>query len=160
MADMKKESSKSSSKRDEKKADSDKSSKKSTTASKTSEKKEAVNKKKEIPVVVPSANFDLKNYSEKYVGHTKVTRLLFIAERYAEKQGDAYKLVVDALKSGKNTTAYRKLFEKLGNQLGAGYQFDQPWADVLDKQFMVEMEELENNLVNYKNNLLREQQRV
>jgi hypothetical protein len=43
---------------------------------------------------------------------------------------------------------------------GAGYTFDQPWADVLDKQFMVEMEELENNLQNYKNNLLREQQRV
>jgi hypothetical protein len=46
-----------------------------------------------------------------------VTRLLFIAERYAGRQGDAYKMAVDALKSGKNTTTYRKLYEKLGSQL-------------------------------------------
>jgi len=120
--------------------------------------------KKETPVVVPSPNFDLDKYAAMYEGHTKVSRLLFIAERYQGKQLYSFKLAADALKQGKNTGAYRKLYETLGDKLvkefGAAYKFEQPWADQLDKAFMVEMEELENALQNYKTNLLREQQRV
>src|SRR5688572_14311864 len=79
------------SKHTDKKSSTDKkeSSKKSTDK-KASDKKDS--KKKEIPVVVPSSNFDLNQYASRYEGHTLVTRLLFIAERYLEKQGDAYKL--------------------------------------------------------------------
>jgi len=86
--------------------------------------------------------------------------MLFIADRYLEKQGLAYKLAVETLKKGKNTSAYRRIFEKVGDQLGAGFQFDSFWADSLDKNFNVEQEELENALQNYKNNLLRENQRT
>jgi COP9 signalosome complex subunit 1 len=143
---------------DKKSTDKKDTSKKSSSDSKKTDKKDI--KKKEIPIVVPSANFDIKQYASRYEGHTLVTRLLFIAERYLEKQGDAYKLTVDALKKGKNTSTYRRLFEKIGNQLGSGYTFEQSWADQLDKAFMTEMEELEAALVNYKNNLLREQQRT
>jgi COP9 signalosome complex subunit 1 len=148
------------SKHSDKKSTSDKkdSSKKSSETKKPSDKKEP--KKKEIPVVVPSAFFDLNQYAARYEGHTQVTRLLFIAERYLEKQGPSYKLAIDSLKKGKNTSTYRRLFEKIGNVLGTGYTLEQSWADQLDKAFMSEMEELEAALQNYKNNLLREQQRT
>lgn len=117
------------SKHSDKKSTTDKksdSTKKSTDSKKPTDKKDS--KKKEIPVVVPSALFDLNQYASRYEGHTQVTRLLFIADRYLEKQGETYKLAVDSLKKGKNTSAYRRLFEKLGNSLGAGYTLDQSWA--------------------------------
>jgi COP9 signalosome complex subunit 1 len=167
MADTKEKDKKKTDSKSEKTTDKTKHSK-STTDKKESSKKSSDSKsdkkdtpkKKEIPVVVPSALFDLNQYASRYEGHTQVTRLLFIAERYLEKQGPTYKLAFDSLKKGKNTSTYRRLFEKLGNALGPGYTLEQSWADQLDKAFMAEMEELEAALQNYKNNLLREQQRT
>jgi hypothetical protein len=134
--DSKSEKTTDKSKHTDKKSTTDKkdSSKKSTDSKKTVDKKDS--KKKEIPVVVPSNFFDLNQYAARYEGHTQVARLLFIAERYLEKQGPAYKLAIDSLKKGKNTSSYRRLFEKLGNQLGPGYTLEQSWADQLDKAFM------------------------
>jgi len=81
---------------------------------------------------------------------------LHIADRYPEKAIEAYKMAIDALKQTKNTSQYRKLFEKVGDKLGSGYQLDSAWADGVDKKAQVQQDELESLLNNYRTNLMRQ----
>lgn len=111
-------------------------------------------------VVVPSAEFDLNTYISRYEGNTKIARLLFIAERFPEKQVEATKMAVDALKLTKNTTLYKKVFEKVGDKLGTGYTYDSQWADGTDKKAQATNDELEAALNNYKTNLIRKKIRT
>jgi len=109
-------------------------------------------KKEKALVVTPSPEFNLNEYASRYTGHTKIARLLFIAERYPEKQLEATKMAVEALKLTKNTTLYRKVYEKAGDKLGA---MDSAWADGVDKKAQTQYDELESLLNNYKTNLMR-----
>eukprot|EP01123_Difflugia_compressa_P000756 TRINITY_DN1087_c0_g1_i1.p1 TRINITY_DN1087_c0_g1~~TRINITY_DN1087_c0_g1_i1.p1 ORF type:complete len:514 (-),score=129.54 TRINITY_DN1087_c0_g1_i1:160-1635(-) len=111
-------------------------------------------------IVVPSSDFNLQEYASRYDGHTKIVRLLFIAERYPEKQPEAYKLAIDALKLTKNTNLYRKVFDKVGDKLGTGYSYDSSWADGVDKKAQATNDELENLLNSYRQNLIRKKIRT
>lgn len=116
---------------------------------------------KKIPVVVPSKDFDLETYINRYDGHTKVNRLLFIAERYPEKQGLCYRLATEELKKGRNTSAYRKLFETMGDKLAqAGVQPDFSWADGVDKLTSFESDSLDSEWQNHKTNQNRKKLRA
>lgn len=109
-------------------------------------------KKEKQLVVNPSAEFNLSEYANRYTGHTKIARLLFIAERYPDKQVESIKMAVEALKQTKNTSLYRKVFEKWSDKLGS---LDSAWADGVDKKAQTQHDELESLLNNYKTNLMR-----
>jgi len=42
--------------------------------------------------------FDLESYGSAYIGHTKILRLIFIAEHCPEIEKEAYKLAIDEIK--------------------------------------------------------------
>jgi len=112
--------------------------------------------KREVKIVSPSGNFDLDEYISQYTGHTKINRLLFIAERCPQLMIKAYRMAVDELKTSKNTFQYRRLYEKIGeSSLGEGYNFDAYWADTVDKRAQVNLDRLEADLQNYRTNVLR-----
>jgi hypothetical protein len=48
-------------------------------------------------------HFDLESYINKYTGHTKIARLIFIAEKSEALRNDAYKLALDEIKQTSNT---------------------------------------------------------
>uniref|UniRef100_A0A6B2L483 PCI domain-containing protein n=1 Tax=Arcella intermedia TaxID=1963864 RepID=A0A6B2L483_9EUKA len=102
----------------------------------------------------------MEQYASRYEGQTKIARLMFIAERYLEKQGESYKMAIDAIKLTKNTNLYRKVFEKIGDKLGSGYTFDSAWADGIDKKAQVTHDELEALLNTYRQNLIRKKIRT
>jgi len=64
------------------------------------------------------------------------------------------------LKTTKNTTLYRKVFEKVGDRLGSGYVYDASWADGVDKKAQAQQDELESLLNGYKTNLIRKKIRT
>ena len=47
-------------------------------------------------------HFDLEAYINKYTGHTKIVRLIFIAEKSESLRNDAYKLALDEIKHTSN----------------------------------------------------------
>jgi COP9 signalosome complex subunit 1 len=110
--------------------------------------------------VTPSDLFDLNNYASAYTGYTKVERLVLIAERSKKHRAEALKMAIDELKKGSNTITYRKLYEKIGDELGAGYAFDQHWADSQDMKSQQTLERLEMELNGHKTNLIKESIRV
>eukprot|EP01122_Echinamoeba_exundans_P003112 TRINITY_DN13265_c0_g1_i1.p1 TRINITY_DN13265_c0_g1~~TRINITY_DN13265_c0_g1_i1.p1 ORF type:complete len:464 (-),score=128.40 TRINITY_DN13265_c0_g1_i1:77-1264(-) len=65
-------------------------------------------------------------------------------------------MAIDELKKGSNTITYRKLFEKIGDELGSGYGFDQHWADSQDMKSQQTLERLEMELNGHKTNLIKE----
>ena len=83
-----------------------------------------------------------------------------MAERFPEKQAEATKMAIDALKQTKNTSLYRKVFEKVGDKLSTGYTYDSSWADGVDKKAQAQQDELETALNGHKANLIRKKIRV
>jgi len=78
--------------------------------------------------------FDLESYGSAYIGHTKILRLIFIAEHCPEIEKEAYKLAIDEIKKTINTVLYKELTSKVGDRLGPEYKLDQPWVDIIDKK--------------------------
>lgn len=110
--------------------------------------------------VTPSDLFQLEAYAASYHGYTKVERLLLVAERSKKHRPESLKMAIDELKKGSNTITYRKLFEKIGDELGGSYNFDQSWADNQDKKSQQTLERLEMELNGHKTNLIKESIRV
>jgi hypothetical protein len=107
-----------------------------------------------------SKEFDLENYIANYAGHTKIDRLIFIAEHCKDLELEAFKMAIDELKKTTNTVLYKQVTEKVGDRLGAGYRTDQAWIDSVDKRTAQQFEKLEQDLAGYKANLVKESIRV
>lgn len=58
------------------------------------------------------SSFDLSSYISNYSGHTKIKRLLFIAQQNENLRLKALKLAIDELKKGINTQLYKETYEK------------------------------------------------
>jgi len=111
---------------------------------------------KEVTYVIPSDNFDLHDYIRQYSGNTKIARLCFISERCPKYQKEANMMIIDELKANsKNTTLYRKIFEKVSDSLGEPYLFDSNWVDSVDKRAQVTLQTLDDDLQNFRNNVVR-----
>lgn len=52
---------------------------------------------------VAKGEFDLESYISNYTGHTKIDRLIFIAEHCKELELESYKMAIDELKKTTNT---------------------------------------------------------
>ncbi|WOL00110.1 COP9 signalosome complex subunit 1-like isoform X2 [Canna indica] len=94
---------------------------------------------------------DVETYAARYTGRTKVTRLLFIAERCGNErmQLDALRMAHDEIKKGKDTRLYREVTAKIGGRLGHRYDLDQSWVNAVDHGTEVPRKTLEKDLNGY-----------
>jgi len=104
---------------------------------------------------INSKEFDLESYISNYSSHTRIDRLIFIAEHCKELEQEAYKMAVDDLKKTTNTSLYKQVSEKI-----PGGKVDQSWIDNVDKKAQQSLERLETDLNAHKTNLIRESIRM
>jgi COP9 signalosome complex subunit 1 len=109
---------------------------------------------------ISSKEFDLESYISNYTGHTKIDRLVFVAEHCKELELDAYRMAIDELKRTTNTILYKQITEKVGDRLGPAYRTDQAWIDSVDKKAQQQLERLEMDLNGFKANLIKESIRM
>ncbi|KAE9605448.1 putative proteasome component (PCI) domain-containing protein [Lupinus albus] len=108
---------------------------------------------------------DIEVYASLYTGRTKIMRLLFLADRCAEKnnttmQLDALRIAHDEIKKGENTQLFREVVQKIDGRLGPDYDMDVAWAENVDRRAEQKKEKLENELNAYRTNLIKESIRM
>jgi len=118
------------------------------------EKKEdekAVEEAAGIPLIHPSAGFDLEAYASRYSGFGKYQRLVYIGQRCPELQLAAFRAAVTDVK--KVTLSPDLLAdvvssarECLGSALGDAYGLDEEWTRKVNRVFFDKMGRLENDL--------------
>lgn len=98
------------------------------------------------------SHFDLETYTSNYVGHTKIIRLRFIAEKCSDSamELEALRMALDEIKKGDNTQVYIETIERVRGRLGRGYQHDREWVNTKEKQAAQRQERLELELNGYK----------
>jgi len=121
-------------------------------------KRDEKEKKEVIQVQINPEDFDLESYINNYSGHTKIARLIFIAEHCKALEKDAYRMAIDELKKTMNTSLYRSLQERVGERLG--FPLDTQWVESTDKKAAAQQERLELELNGYKTNLIKESIRM
>jgi len=107
-----------------------------------------------------SKEFDLESYISNYSGHTKIRRLLFIAEHAPDLQVDALKMAIDELKHTMNVSKYKEITDFLGTRGGPDYVQDVSWIESQEKKAQQKSERLEMELNGYKTNLIKESIRM
>lgn len=105
---------------------------------------------------------DVEAYAALYSGRTKISRLVFIAERCGNQsmQLEALRMAYDEIKKGEDTSLYREVAAKIGGCLGPQYELDQAWAEAVDRRAEQRKEKLENELNGYRTNLIKESIRM
>lgn len=116
----------------------------------------AKEKKEIIQVVINPEDFDLESYVNNYAGHTKIARLLFIAEHCKALESESYKMAIHELKKTLNTNYLRNIIEKLGADKVKELGVDQSFLDGVDKKAVQQQDRLELELNSHKTNLIRE----
>jgi len=110
--------------------------------------------------------FDFESYIQSYSGHTKIDRLVFIADSIEELRREALLAAVALVKQTPNTTAYQRIMEKLAHcpsDDGGGSplaQVDHDWMVEKNRLAAQEREKLEAELTAYQSNHIRESIRV
>ncbi|KAI3957212.1 hypothetical protein MKW98_012087 [Papaver atlanticum] len=105
---------------------------------------------------------DVEVYAGLYSGRTKVTRLMFIADRCGNQvmKLDALRMAYEEIKKGENTNLFKEVVEKIDGKLGSEYCLDQTWVDTVDRKAEVRKEKLESELNAYRTNLIKESIRM
>eukprot|EP00457_Paulinella_chromatophora_P005199 gb/GEZN01005213.1/.p1 GENE.gb/GEZN01005213.1/~~gb/GEZN01005213.1/.p1 ORF type:complete len:491 (-),score=90.24 gb/GEZN01005213.1/:250-1722(-) len=96
--------------------------------------------------IVHHEKFDLQGYVNKYKGHGRAMRLSFIADHCPEKRDEAFRLLIEQLKTGIDTTFYSETCQRAGAELGAEYQEDASWVGTTNRHFIEKKNQLENAL--------------
>jgi len=114
--------------------------------------------------IVDNPSFDLNAYAAGYRGHTKVKRLIFIADRCPDVRLEAFRMAIDELKSGHNTALYMDTIaraqEWLGTALGDAWTQDQTWIGSMNRKSIDSLARLEANLLQLKKEGERDPTRV
>ncbi|XP_075501069.1 COP9 signalosome complex subunit 1-like [Primulina tabacum] len=112
--------------------------------------------------IISREQLDVEAYAALYSGRTKITRLLFIAEKtgVASMQLEVLRMAYDEIKKGENTQLFREVVAKIDGRLGPNYGPDNGWADAVDRRAEVRKEKLENELNAYRTNLIKESIRM
>ncbi|KAI3957233.1 hypothetical protein MKW98_012108, partial [Papaver atlanticum] len=79
---------------------------------------------------------DVEVYAGLYSGRTKVTRLMFVADRCGnqEMKLDALRIAYEEIKKGENTNLFKEVVAKIDGDLGSAYGLDQTWVDTVDRK--------------------------
>ncbi|KAI9008335.1 26S proteasome subunit RPN7-domain-containing protein [Gaertneriomyces semiglobifer] len=121
-------------------------------------------KKKTSKIIVENPSLDLEAYAANYTGHTKIERLLFIADRCPPLAVDAYSAALQELQSTADVSKYVKVHKKLNEVLSANGKpsasLNEPWIDRMTKEARLKTEKLEKELKDYKNNMIKESIRM
>lgn len=117
--------------------------------------------KRNRPIISGEA-LDIEAYASLYSGRTKITRLLFIADRCENRQMqmEAYRMAYDEIKKGENTQLYREVVQKIDGRLGPQYGLDLVWTESVERRADQRKEKLENELNAYRTNLIKESIRM
>ncbi|MQL88787.1 hypothetical protein Taro_021365, partial [Colocasia esculenta] len=101
---------------------------------------------------ISSEQMDVEAYAGLYSGRTKVTRLMFVADRCGNPgmEIEALRMAYDEIRKGENTQLYREVVQKIGGRLGPRYEMDQAWTDAVDRRAELRKEKLENELNGYR----------
>lgn len=107
--------------------------------------------KRNRPIISGEA-LDIEAYASLYSGRTKITRLLFIADRCENRQMqmEAYRMAYDEIKKGENTQLYREVVQKIDGRLGPQYGLDVAWTEAVERRAEQRKEKLENELNAYR----------
>ncbi|WOG95383.1 hypothetical protein DCAR_0414699 [Daucus carota subsp. sativus] len=105
---------------------------------------------------------DIDSYSSLYSGRTKITRLLFIADRcdVVSLQLEALRIAYDEVKKGENTQLFREVVAKIAGRLGDAHGPDPDWTEVVERKADARKDKLENELNAYRTNLIKESIRM
>ncbi|TPX58692.1 hypothetical protein PhCBS80983_g02941 [Powellomyces hirtus] len=121
-------------------------------------------KKKTARVIVTDPSLDLESYIANYTGHTKVDRLLLIADRCPPLSIDAYKLALAELRTTLDFNRYAAVHSKLNTALvNAGQSptpLDNNWVEKAKREYKDKTDRLERELKDYKVNLIKESIRM
>ncbi|GER31297.1 COP9 signalosome complex subunit 1 family protein [Striga asiatica] len=112
--------------------------------------------------IISGEQLDVEAYAALYAGRTKISRLLFIAEKcgIASMELEALRLAYDETKKGANTQLFREVVARIDGRWGPNYGPDNAWADVVDRRAELRKEKLENELNAYRTNLIKESIRM
>ncbi|XP_042506048.1 COP9 signalosome complex subunit 1 [Macadamia integrifolia] len=117
---------------------------------------------KQSKPIISSEPMDVEAYASLYSGATKITRLIFIADRcgHQSMQLEALRMAYDEIKKGENTQLFREVVLKIDGRLGPAYGMDLQWIDNVDRRAEQRKEKLENELNSYRTNLIKESIRM
>uniref|UniRef100_A0A6M2F069 PCI domain-containing protein n=1 Tax=Populus davidiana TaxID=266767 RepID=A0A6M2F069_9ROSI len=115
--------------------------------------------------IISSELLDIEAYAGLYTGRTKITRLLFIADRCGQNNNKAMKMealrmAYEEIKKGENTQLFRDVVQKIDGRLGSNYGMDSAWCEMVDRRADQRKEKLENELNAYRTNLIKESIRM
>ncbi|KAH8488551.1 hypothetical protein Peur_059775 [Populus x canadensis] len=115
--------------------------------------------------IISSEQLDIEAYAGLYTGRTKITRLLFIADRCGQNNNTAMKMealrmAYEEIKKGENTQSFRDVVHKIDGRLGSNYGMDSAWCEMVDRRADQRKEKLENELNAYRTNLIKESIRM
>ncbi|KAJ6971381.1 LOW QUALITY PROTEIN: hypothetical protein NC653_032022 [Populus alba x Populus x berolinensis] len=113
--------------------------------------------------IISSEQLDIEAYAGLYTGRTKITRLLFIADRCGQNNNTAMKMealrmAYEEIKKGENTQL--DVVQKIDGRLGSNYGMDSAWCEMVDRRADQRKEKLENELNAYRTNLIKESIRM
>ena len=88
-----------------------------------------------ITPIIHCNTLNLSQYISRYKGHTKLIRLHKIAEKCPELQIEAYRLLIDELKKGINTSLYSIVSQQVSHKLGAEYELGLSYIIIIIKYY-------------------------
>ena len=102
--------------------------------------------------IISGEQLDIEAYAGLYIGRTKITRLLFIADHCDNPtmQLEALRMAYDEIKKGENTQLFREVVQKIDGRLGPNYAMDNTWCETVDRRADQRKERLENELNAYR----------
>ncbi|KAL4586051.1 hypothetical protein LXL04_010682 [Taraxacum kok-saghyz] len=112
--------------------------------------------------IISGEQLDIEAYAALYTGRTKISRLIFIADKCGNvsMQLEALRMAYDEIKKGENTQLFREVVHKIDGRLGPNYSADSSWMDAVDRRADQRKEKLENELNAYRTNLIKESIRM
>ncbi|CAL5331543.1 COP9 signalosome complex subunit 1-like [Camellia sinensis] len=112
--------------------------------------------------IINGEQLDIEAYAALYSGRTKISRLLFIANRCdnVSMQLEALRMAYDEVKKGENTQLFREVVQKIDGRLGQSYGNDSAWIEAVERRAEQKKEKLETELNAYRTNLIKESIRM
>ncbi|KAJ9563419.1 hypothetical protein OSB04_008579 [Centaurea solstitialis] len=112
--------------------------------------------------IISGEQLDIEAYAALYTDRTKISRLMFIADKCdnVSMQLEALRMAYDEIKKGENTQLFREVVQKIDGRLGPNYGPDSAWMDAVDRRADQRKEKLENELNAYRTNLIKESIRM
>ncbi|KAJ5070954.1 cop9 signalosome complex subunit 1 [Anaeramoeba ignava] len=118
-------------------------------------KEEEEKKKPKFIENVDFSSFDLDGYISNYVGHTRIHRLIYIAEHSRVHHMEALRMVLHEIKNTLNTQLYMDLMSRFQEELSGTVPFDQDWVDDTLAKATQEYDTLDTQLKLGKQNLIK-----